>query len=181
MLGAPMTRCWLISELATNACTHTASGHPGGTFNFAHLASPQLIHGEVEDQGSTWDGILTTAQPPHGLFLLQALSTTCGTRPGTGGWITWFTIASHRPLPPSTAAVITLDAALTAARHSLATVTERAERQGYYTGARTDIINSHAELRAALDLLIKAAEHSSATDPGDFLNLWPERSELRNG
>jgi len=57
--------------------------------------------------------------------------------------------------------MITLDAALTAARQTLATVTERAERQGYYTGARTDIINSHADLRAALDMLIKAAEHTA--------------------
>ena len=60
--------------------------------------------------------------------------------------------------------MITLNAALTAARQTLATITERAERQGYYTGARTDIINSHAELRAALDLLIKAAEHISTPD-----------------
>jgi hypothetical protein len=60
--------------------------------------------------------------------------------------------------------MITLDAALTAARHTLTTITERAERQGYYSGARTDIINSHAELRAALDLLIKAAEHTSTPD-----------------
>jgi hypothetical protein len=61
--------------------------------------------------------------------------------------------------------VITLHTALTAARQTLATVTERAERaerQGYYSGARTDIINSHSELRAALDLLIKAAEHEHA-------------------
>ena len=63
--------------------------------------------------------------------------------------------------------MITLDAALTAARHTLTTITERAERQGYYTGARTDIINSHAELRAALDLLIKAAEHIGAPDSRD--------------
>lgn len=48
------------------------------------------------------------------------------------------------------------------ARQTLAMVIERAERQGYYSGARTDIINSHAELRAALDLLIKAAEHEHA-------------------
>jgi hypothetical protein len=61
--------------------------------------------------------------------------------------------------------VITLEAALTAARQSLATVTERAERQGYYSGARTDIINSHAELRAALDMLIKAAEHTGEPEP----------------
>lgn len=82
----------LISELATNACTHTASGHPGGTFTVRIRTCPQLIHGEVEDQGSSWDGNIGTAQPPHGLFLLQALSTTCGTRPGIHGWITWFTI-----------------------------------------------------------------------------------------
>ena len=55
--------------------------------------------------------------------------------------------------------MITLDTALTTARQALATVTERAERQGYYNGARTDIINSHADLRTALDMLIKAAEH----------------------
>jgi hypothetical protein len=61
--------------------------------------------------------------------------------------------------------MITLDAALNAARLTLATVTEQAERQGYYTGARTDIVNSHAELRAALDMLTKAAEHSSAGQP----------------
>ena len=54
--------------------------------------------------------------------------------------------------------MITLNTALAAARQTLTTVTERAERVGYYTGARTDIINSHADLRAALDMLIKAAE-----------------------
>ena len=56
-------------------------------------ASPHLICGEVEDQGSSWDGNLSAAQPPHGLFLLRALSATCGTRPGARGWITWFTIS----------------------------------------------------------------------------------------
>jgi hypothetical protein len=57
--------------------------------------------------------------------------------------------------------MITLDAALAAARQTLATVTERAEQHGYYAGAHTPIINSHAELRAALDLLVKAAEHAA--------------------
>ncbi|MGA2829639.1 MAG: hypothetical protein ABSF03_26415 [Streptosporangiaceae bacterium] len=61
--------------------------------------------------------------------------------------------------------MITLDTALAAARHTLATVTERTERHGYYSGARTEIINSHAELRAALDMLIKATEHTSAGAP----------------
>ena len=70
--------------------------------------------------------------------------------------------------------MITLDAALTAARQTFATVTERAERQGYYTGARTDIINSHAELRAALDMLIKAAEHNDAPAARDLLPVNDE-------
>lgn len=56
--------------------------------------------------------------------------------------------------------MITLEAALTTARHVLATVDQRAEQHGYYAGAHTPIINSHADLRAALDLLVKAAEHA---------------------
>lgn len=32
-----------------------------------------------------------------------------------------------------------------------------ATQPGYYSGTRTDIINAHADLRAALDLLIMAA------------------------
>ncbi len=63
--------------------------------------------------------------------------------------------------------MITLDSALETARQTLASVTERAERQGYYTGARTDIINSHADLRAALDMLVKAAGHSEPPAAGN--------------
>jgi hypothetical protein len=56
--------------------------------------------------------------------------------------------------------MITLDAALATARQALAIVTERSEQNGYYSGARTSIINSHAELRAALEMLVKAAEQT---------------------
>jgi hypothetical protein len=45
---------------------------------------------------------------------------------------------------------ISLETALVTARQTLASVTERAKQPGYYTGARTDIINAHADLRAAL-------------------------------
>jgi hypothetical protein len=65
--------------------------------------------------------------------------------------------------------MISLGTALTTARQTLATVTERAEQHGYHAGAHTPIINSHAELRAALDMLIKAAEQAagepSVSDP----------------
>jgi hypothetical protein len=60
---------------------------------------------------------------------------------------------------------ITLDTALAAARETLATVAKRAVQGGYYTGDRTAIINSHAELCAALGMLIKAAEHAAPQTP----------------
>ena len=56
--------------------------------------------------------------------------------------------------------MITLDSALETARQTVATVTRRTAQRGYYSGARTDIINSHAEMRAALDMLIRAAEQT---------------------
>ncbi|MGD0935558.1 MAG: hypothetical protein ABR922_13425 [Streptosporangiaceae bacterium] len=40
--------------------------------------------------------------------------------------------------------MISLDTALTAARQMLSVVNERAERQGYYNGARTDIAGAWA-------------------------------------
>ena len=52
---------------------------------------------------------------------------------------------------------ISLETALVTARQTLASVAERAKQPGYYSGARTDIINAHADLRAALDMLVKAA------------------------
>jgi anti-sigma regulatory factor (Ser/Thr protein kinase) len=85
----------LTSELATNAVAYSATGQPGGTFTVrASLFGPRHIYVEVEDQGSAWDGNITGAEPPHGLYLLQGLSTANGTRRGEQGWIAWFTIAA---------------------------------------------------------------------------------------
>jgi hypothetical protein len=61
--------------------------------------------------------------------------------------------------------VISLDSALATARQTVTTVTRRATERGYYSGARTEIINSHAELRAALDMLIRAAEQTEPPVP----------------
>jgi anti-sigma regulatory factor (Ser/Thr protein kinase) len=92
----------LISELATNACAHSASGRPGGMFTVRVEMCPGVyVHAEVEDQGSAWDGDIRTAEPPHGLFLLRALSAGCGARRGQHGWITWFTMASPQQAAPS--------------------------------------------------------------------------------
>lgn len=91
---------FLISELATNACTHSASGSPGGRLTIRAEFCPALgIYAEVEDQGGDWDGTVGSAIPPHGLYLLRELAATCGTRRGEHGWITWFTITSPSATP----------------------------------------------------------------------------------
>jgi len=95
--GSPATgdAVLLISELAANACAHSASGTPGGMFTVrAQICPGAHLHAEVEDQGSRWDGNISVAEPPHGLYLLRELSAGSGTRRGEHGWVTWFTIAS---------------------------------------------------------------------------------------
>ena len=62
---------------------------------------------------------------------------------------------------------ISLDVALATARRTLASVAEGAQQGGYYTGARTSLINAHAELRAALDMLVKAVGWDSAPSGDD--------------
>jgi anti-sigma regulatory factor (Ser/Thr protein kinase) len=86
----------LVSELASNAVAHSASGQPGGTFTVrACIGDGGSLYAAVEDQGSRWSGDVTTAESPHGLYLLRELSATCGTRRGKQGWVTWFTIATQ--------------------------------------------------------------------------------------
>lgn len=93
----------LVSELAANACAHSASGEPGGTFAVrAQVSAGGCVYAEVEDEGSPWDGSLGGTASPHGLYLLQALSTECGTRRGGCGWITWFVLRPERPQKDAT-------------------------------------------------------------------------------
>jgi anti-sigma regulatory factor (Ser/Thr protein kinase) len=88
----------LISELSANAVAHSASGQPGGQFTVrARVDDDGHVHAQVEDQGSPWDGNLTAAEAPHGLYLLRALSTACGTRRSEQGWVTWFTLTARAP------------------------------------------------------------------------------------
>jgi Histidine kinase-like ATPase domain len=83
----------LISELAANACAHSASGQPGGVFMVrAQVSDGGSVYAEVEDEGSPWDGAFGEIESPHGLYLLRALSAECGTRPGPRGWVTWFVL-----------------------------------------------------------------------------------------
>jgi two-component sensor histidine kinase len=87
----------LASELAANACAHSASGRPGGQFVVRLRGSGSSrgpVYVEVEDQGSSWDGFLHQTESPHGLYLLRSLAADCGTRPGASGWITWFVVGA---------------------------------------------------------------------------------------
>jgi hypothetical protein len=81
----------LVSELAANACAHSASRRPGGVFMVrAQVSEGGRVYVEVEDQGSSWGGSFSEIESPHGLYLLRSLSAECGTRPGARGWVTWF-------------------------------------------------------------------------------------------
>ena len=64
------------------------------------------------------------------------------------------------------------------ARQTLASVAERAKQGGYYSGARTDIINAHADLRAALDMLVKAAGPDDS-GTGRLADLMPQVADAR--
>jgi hypothetical protein len=69
---------------------------------------------------------------------------------------------------------ISLETALVSARQTLASVAERAKQPGYYSGARTDIINAHADL----DMLVKAA---GPDGPGSdrLADLMPQIANAR--
>jgi hypothetical protein len=73
---------------------------------------------------------------------------------------------------------ISLETALAAARQTLGSVTERAKQPGYYSGARTDIINAHADMRAALDMLVKAAGPDDSGS-GRLADLVPQIANAR--
>jgi len=83
---------YLLSELCGNAVVHTDSGKAGGTFTVRanHLIGHH-VQGEVEDQGSDWNGDLpASAAPPHGLFLLLSLASACGVRQAGRTHVVWF-------------------------------------------------------------------------------------------
>ena len=70
----------LLSELCANAVLFSDSGKSGGTFTVRvqHVLN-DFVRGEVEDQGSDWDGELpASAASPHGLYLLLNLASACG-------------------------------------------------------------------------------------------------------
>ncbi len=101
----------LLSELSANAIAHSDSGKRGGAFivRAEHFLG-SYVWGEVEDQGSTWDGNLSgSARHPHGLYLLERLASDCGVERIGRVHIVWFRV--DYPPRPSLAAPPLLHAA----------------------------------------------------------------------
>jgi two-component sensor histidine kinase len=86
----------LLSELSTNAVAHSSSGRPDGKFTvrFQHFPG-RYIWGEVEDEGSGWDGSLRdSARDASGLFLVINFASAYGVDRETNGHrVVWFRIA----------------------------------------------------------------------------------------
>jgi anti-sigma regulatory factor (Ser/Thr protein kinase) len=93
----------LVSEAATNALLHSASGN-GGTFSVVYLISDHLLRVEVHDGG----GPTSPRRRVHhlesmtgrGLDLFDALSDRWGVDGTPDGWTVWFELdLTAKPAP----------------------------------------------------------------------------------
>jgi anti-sigma regulatory factor (Ser/Thr protein kinase) len=96
----------LVSEAATNAVLHSASGN-GGTFSVEYLISDHLLRVEVHDGG----GPTSPRRRVHhlesmtgrGLDLFDALSDRWGVEGSPDGWTVWFELDLTGDRAPSDA------------------------------------------------------------------------------
>jgi anti-sigma regulatory factor (Ser/Thr protein kinase) len=83
----------LVSEAATNAVLHSASGD-GGTFSVGYLISDQLLRVEVRDGGGPTGPRRRVhhldSMTGRGLDLFDALSDRWGVGGDPDGWMIWF-------------------------------------------------------------------------------------------
>jgi anti-sigma regulatory factor (Ser/Thr protein kinase) len=99
------TAALAVSELATNAIEHTASGLPGGTFTMAVTAVPRGMAIFVVDQGlrpaaaapaRAWD------EHGRGLAVVAAVAEAWGAEASPQGRVTWCVIARGAAEPAPT-------------------------------------------------------------------------------
>jgi len=80
-----------LSELAANACLHSASALPGGTFTVrVRIGCGGQLRVEVADEGGPWVTGLREDEWPHGLAIVASLaadSGVCGD--AVTGWTSW--------------------------------------------------------------------------------------------
>ncbi|HCU92268.1 MAG TPA: ATP-binding protein [Actinobacteria bacterium] len=90
----------VISELGTNAVTHTGTGKPGGRFVVELEVHPAHLWVAVVDMGAKTEPTLTGGDPSspaqvngRGLFLVEALSAKWGTELLGSGRRVWAELA----------------------------------------------------------------------------------------
>lgn len=94
--ASPMagTAVLLVSELATNAVLHSASGHPGGSATVLITEIGGGVRVEVADQGSDQSAPVVRgdiyASEGHGLVLVQSLADQWGYVRDETGTTVWF-------------------------------------------------------------------------------------------
>jgi len=90
-----------LSEFATNACLHSASARPGGTFTVRVVTGNSGdLRIEVSDQGGPWNVTEHEDARPHGLAIVAALASGTGiTGSQATGWTAWATFSCRRRSP----------------------------------------------------------------------------------
>ncbi|MEU8798391.1 ATP-binding protein [Spirillospora sp. NPDC048819] len=90
----------MVSEIATNAIRHSASGRPGGGVWVTVLVSRERLRVEIEDDGGSAGRPLIPVQSAgwdesgRGLMVVEGLAERWGTLPGGDGRHTvWFEVA----------------------------------------------------------------------------------------
>ena len=93
-----------LSELAANACVHSASPERSGTFTITVLiCEGSHVRIEVRDDGGPWNQPVHGDGRPHGMNIVASLATAHGrTGDPLTGWTAWAVIGWH-PTPPPTA------------------------------------------------------------------------------
>jgi anti-sigma regulatory factor (Ser/Thr protein kinase) len=83
-----------LSELATNAVIHSASGIPGGAFCVrAEILDGSYVRITVHDDGGPWSPRASSDDRPHGLDIVASVATDSGLGGNArGGWVCWFRI-----------------------------------------------------------------------------------------
>jgi anti-sigma regulatory factor (Ser/Thr protein kinase)/DNA-binding XRE family transcriptional regulator len=167
-----------LSELATNAITHSRSREPGGQFTVRVRRHGTGLRAEVGDQGGPWTPHPLTdpaEQSGRGLAIVDRLARTWGRGGGETGWTLWFEIGQ----PPARRWITSLDSGKLrqARRHHGLTQAELAAKAGISTATITRLETSTcpgcrcrtlARLATALDTDPTALTASSPppTPPG---------------
>ncbi len=89
-----------LSELATNAITHSRSREPGGSFTVRVQAGGQRVRVEVSDQGGPWHPrgrASTDDQTGRGLLIVGRLAARWGCAGHSrSGWTVWVELEPGR-------------------------------------------------------------------------------------